>query len=571
MSTATLERLDQRMVLAKENRRQRRALKMSAPQIKIYRNGEIDTPGLTYRGRIDVRDTEDYEFGQRKNFSETGTITFRGDHPMAKWIATIPNDPHELKNVIVIVDMYGSKWRWSGLVHHYDLETKDGVDYMTLSINDDLQFLQFMLAPPNPALPIYVFQFPRVWPMFGPSVWCISTLILLQIIRLEGHVWTLPDDPFDLEQWFSIIDFGSWQIHIKGTGFLTDTSLWTLLASRMNTVDSVISDALEDGQLVVTYRRILTAEGETVRGLLDNNVANGALVLEVTDRSGFTLAGGTFFGGTAAAGLLRSVVQWTEGFTDDTLLMVTDNETLYPDEYWQSSWLGTLASAPGLALRDSRWNDLGSKVTHSPATAPSVIVGGDNPTADAIVQLIIESVGDLVGYFLMGGFDSLGEIASEVIMPFLVGTILAWDEWKNITRAQSLGWVHLFEIYQSGAESNSWSLAALEVLRGGFQGTAPQTCHTMTITDATWVIPGLHCQIGDRIASTSGALQRAGLDVLFVNQIEEMTLRGKGDGSREFLMKVGQNKAAMSVGERLARLFKKALDTLNNIGVHLIN
>lgn len=568
--TATLEALSERMVLCKQNRATRRAIKGASPVIRLYQNNSVDDPGITFRGRFDVRDTDEYEFGQRKNFSSQGHMTVRSSHYLSKWVATVPNTPNTCKNIIIIVDMYGGAWRWSGLLHHYELETRNGVDMLTLTFNDDLQFLQFMLAPPNPALPIPVFQFPRVWPMFGPSAWCISTLILLQIVRLEGHLWTLPDDPFNLSQWLSIIDFGSWQIHVKARGFLDDSSLWTLLASRMNTLDSVISDALDDGQLVITYRRILTAEGESVTGLLDNDVANGALVLEVTDRSGFTLLGGTFFGGTAVAGLTRSVIQWTDGFTGDSLSQVSDNETLYPDEYWQTSWMGTLASAPGICIRDSHWNDLQSKVTHSPATVPSVIVGGDNPTADAIVQLIIEATGNLIGYFLLGGFDSLGDIAADVIMPFLVGTILAWDEWKNTARAQELGWVHLFEVYQSGAENNSWSLAALEVLRGGFTGTSAQTSHTMVIGPNTWVIPGLHCQIGDRIASSCAALQRCGLDILFVNQVEEMTLQGRGDGSFQFLMKCGQNKAAMSTGERLARLFKKALDTLNNIGVHLI-
>lgn len=568
--TATLDGLAQRMVLCKENRATRRALKGASPTIKVYQNNAVTDPGITYRGRIDVRDTGDYEFPMRKNFSETGKIMFRATHYLAKWIATNPNDPNQLKNIVFIIDMYGGRWRWSGLLHHYQLETREGCDYLTLSINDDLQFLQFMLAPPNPALPIYLFQFPRVWPMFGPSKWCISTLILLQIIRLEGHLWTLPDDPFSISEWLSIIDWGSWQIHIKAGGFLTDTSLWTLLASRMNTVDSVIADALDDGQLCLTYRRILTSEGETVTGLLNNNIANGALVLEVTDRSGFTLLEGTFFGGTAVAGLARSVLTWADGFTGDSLGVITDTETLYPDEYWQTSWLGTLASAPGLCIRDSHWNDLKSVITHSPATVPTIIVGGDNPTADAIVQLIIEAVGNLVGYFLLGGFDSLGDIAADVIMPFLVGTILAWDEWKNIARVQQLGWVHLFEAFQAGAENNSWSLAALAVLRGGFRATQAQTSHTMVIDHTTWVIPGLHCQIGDRVASTSGALQRCGLDIMFVNQIEEMTLSGKGDGGFQFLMRCGQNKAAMTTGERMARLFKKALDTLNNIGVHLV-
>lgn len=568
-----LAKLNQRMALCKQNRATRRAVKGGTPSIRAYMNDSVDSlaPGITYYGRIDVKDTNDYEFPQRNNFSTTGQIRLRANHYVAKWVITNPNTPEALQNIIFIVDMYGGNWRWSGLVHHYEVETVDGSDYVTIFINDDLQFLQFLLAPPNPALPIPVFQFPRVYFIFGPSIWCISTSILLNLIRTESHEWDLPDDPFNLNSWITTPDFATWQIQVKSVDFFTDSSLWTLLASRMNTVDSMIADALDDGQLTIVYRRVLTAEGEQATGLLDNNVGNGTLVFEIIDRSGFTFPGGTFFNGTAAAGLTRSVLSWTDGFVEDTLNESLDTEELYPDEYWQTSWLGTLASAPGIAIRDTHWNDLQSKVSHSPATAASVIVGGDNPMADAIVQLIIESVGNLLGFALLGGFDSLGDIAADVIMPFLVGTIVAWDEWENTGRVKQLGWVHLIEVYQSGAENNSWSLAALEVLRGGFAGTRAQTSHTMVINWTTWVIPGLDFQIGDRIASTSGAIQRAGLDIMFVNQVQEMTLSGKGDGSFQFFCKVGQNKASMTPGEREARLFKKFQSTLTNVGVHLIS
>ena len=161
-------------------------------------------------------------------------------------------------------------------------------------------------------------------------------------------------------------------------------------------------------------------------------------------------------------------------------------------------------------------------------------------------------------------------MAADIIMPFLTGTILAWDEWKNFTRATAMGWVHLYEIFQTGADNNNWSLAALAAFRGGFKATGTQTSHTMVITENMWVLPGAHFNIGDRIGSTSGALQRLGIDLLFVNQVEEMTLRGKG-ADKEFLVKVGKNKAALSMGERTARLLKKAMDTIQNIGVHLIS
>lgn len=563
----------------KENRRRKVALKRAMPVVRLWVNpgapilgvsGDSPGEGMLYLGRVDLRDCDSYEFPFKNNEPSAGNINVRADHYIAKKIVSVPNNPDMCKNVIVTVDMYGGELRWSGLMHHWGLSTNDGSDFISASFNDDLQFLDFMLAPPNPALPIPVFQFPRVWPMFGPTRWCVATLILMQIIRLEGHLWTLPNDPFDLAQWDDLLDWVNWQVRIKSVDFLSDDSIWTLIASRMNTVSSVIADALDDAQLTILYRRIMTFDGEQVSGLLDNRVLNGTLVIEIVDRSGWTLPEGTFFEGTAVAGFFRSILTWGDGFINDTLTITTADDSLYPDEYYQGSWMATLAAAPGIRVSDSHYMDLQSTVTHSPPTASTVIVGGDNPAADAIAKLIIESVGNLLGYFLLAGFDSLGDMAADIIMPFLVGTILAWDEWKNIDRATAMGWIHLHEIYQQGAENNAWSLAALAAMRGGFKATGTQTNHTFVIGQDMWTIPGLHFSIGDRIGSTAGALARLGIDLMFVNQVEEMTLRGKGV-NREFLVKCGKNKAAMTTGERAARLFRKVLDTIQNIGVHLIS
>lgn len=572
--TATADSLINTRSATDEIRRRRKALQRAQTEIFLYTNNPDGSAGLVYRGKLNVNDLVRHEWPMKKNVSATGYFTVRASHFLAKMIATIPNDPDECKNIIIRVDRYGGDWRWSGLLHHWSVETKDGVDYLTASFNDDMQFLQFLLGPPNPLLPIPIFQGPRDFFLFGPGVWSCSLFLLLNIIRNEGNLWTLPDDPFAIggpSGWLAILDFSQFQCHIKAAPFLTDSSLWTFLGSRMNTADSVIADTLDDGQLCLTYRRIFTTEGETVSGLLDNNVSNGALVFEITDRSGFTAPGGTFFSGTVLGGLERSVLTFTDGFIEDTLTEVTDNETLYPDEYWESGFLGTFATSPTLSIHDSYWNDLQSVVTHSPATAGSVVVGGDNPTADAIAKLLIEAIGNLLGYFLLFGFDSLGDIIADVVMPFIVGTIAAWDQWKNFGRVTNLGWVHLWEIFQRGAESNSWSLAAVAAMRGGFTATQAWTSHTMVIDESTWVIPGLHCQIGDRVSSTAGALQRnMGIDLLFINQIEEMNLSGDDTGASRFVMKCGQNKAAQTTGERSANLLKKVFSTLSDIGVRLV-
>jgi hypothetical protein len=582
--TVLADTLAQTKIATAGTRRQRRALKLAKPVISLYKNDPTGAPGLIPVGRFNVRELPKYQFPTRKNVSSQGYLSVRASHYLAKFIASIPNDPDECKNYVIRVDMYGGGWRWTGMGHHWLAETVDGVDVVTFYFNDDMQHMQFLLAPSNPLLAVPVFQFPRVWPEFGPGDWAVGVLAFLNICRNEveqavfNTVFNAITDPFDQTQWtqtaINALNPANWQMHFKVPSFLQSQALWTILASRMNTVDSVIADSLEDGQLCLTYRRIFTAEGETVTGLLNNNIANGALVFEVTDKSGFALPFGTFFttaGFGVVNGAARSVLTWTDGFIEDSYATTTNSEALYPDEYWQSGFLGTFAQAPGLCIRDSHWNDLQSKVTYSPSTAVKVVVGGDNPTADAIARLMIESIGNLVGYFLLGGFDSLGTIAADVIMPYLVGTIAAWDEWVNVGRLKDLGWAHLYEILQQGAESNSWSLAALAALRGGFLATRSETSHTMVIGANAWPIPGLHYGIGDRIMSTAGVLQRMGIDLLFINQTEDMTLNGQADGAFEFFTKVGQNKAAMTSGERSARLMKKALDTLKNIGVHLIS
>lgn len=582
MSLAT--QLAESMQTTREIRRRRKALQRAQTVIKIYKNNPDGSPGLQFVGRLNQFETTKHDFPQAGNVSKSGQFEVRSQHYIAKFIASVPNNPNECKNIVVVVDKFGGAWRWSGLMHHWQLATRDGVDYLMASFNDDMQTVQFMLAPPNPLLPLGVFQFPRDWPQFGPSCWSIGVLIFLQIIRTQAedfffalisNLTALVEDPFNFLLWtgdqIALLNPSNWQIHIQSPSFWNDSSLWTFIASRMNTVDSVIAAALDDGQLALTYRRVFTAEGEIGTDFLGQPVANGALILTIEDRSQFSLPAGSYFTGTAAAGLVRSVLQWGDGYVSDTLNAVTDDQSLYPDEYWQSGSLASFASTPSVTIRDSWWQDTQSIVTYSPATAVKVVVGGDNPTADAIAQLIIESIGNLLGYFLLGGFDSAGTIAADVIMPFLVGTIAAWVEWENVPRKNALGWVHLLEIYQMGAENNAWSLAALAALRGGFTATSSQTNHTMVIDDSMWPIPGVHFRIKDRIASSSGALQRMGIDMLFVNQVEEMNLSGDENGMSKFVVKCGKNDAAKTTGERASQQLKFVLDKLQDLGVHLIS
>jgi len=565
----TLAELPAQQAKCQAIREEHRRWRSAPPRIRVWTNKPDGSPGLILRG--EVADHLSGSFKRQKNVAAPGVLRLRTDHYIARWLMSIPNDNTVKKNVVITVDWMGGRWRWSGLLKSWRLRTQDGVRFLETNWIDDLQFLQFMLGPPNPLLPIPIFQFPRVLPIFGPAKWSISFLILLNLIRLNGNLWTLPDDPFAVGSWDDLFDWSDWQVLIRANPFdLDDSSTWTLLATRMNRIDSVIEDALDDAKLVLTYRRILTVDGETsdVPGV--PNVANGALVLEVVDPAQYWGPEGTATGGGIAGGFIRTIQTFLEGAVEDTSTIISDDQSLKPGEYYQPGWYGTIGAHPWIVLRDSRWTNIQtSDLSWAPATAVSVIVGGDNPLADQLARLTIESVAALIGYFLLGGFSGLGAIAADIVMPFLVGTIFAWLQWENHSRGNQLGWVHLWEIYQQGAENNAWSLSAVAALRSGFLATKSETAHQLKLGSACPIMPGLHYDVGTPIGSTCAEVG----DTIFVDQVEDTTLEWDWESGKsyEWETTVGTAKALMSQSERSARLLNKALTTLSNIGVHLVS
>lgn len=558
-------------------RQRHESLRKAFPLIRLWVNDPDSSAGAVMIGRVDFTDTIKGSFPFKNNTPAQGILQIRDDHYIAKFLKRLPNDPTYQKNVMITVDFYGGQKRWSGLLDKWNVKTnEEGTKYFEMTFLDDLTYLQYLLAPPNPFLPIPVFQFPRVFMLAGPSKWAISMLILLNLIRVEGNLWTLPDDPFDPESWDDIFDWSDWQVHIKGSPWLLDdSSLWTFLSARMNPIDSVIADSLDDCQLTMTYRRVLTVDGETTSGLLGiadpTRIKNGALVFEVVDNSNAHAFGGTFLSGSVFDGMFRSLVTYGGGFVEDVFATTGEDESLNPEEYRTPGWLGTKPEQPWLVIRDSEWTPItSSDLSWGPSKNVSVVVGGDNPAADAIAKLIIETTGALIGYFLLAGFSGLGSIASSVIMPFLTGTIAAWLQWKNTGRAQALGWMHYWELYQAGAENNSWSIAALSALRGGFLVGKSETTHLVALHES-WAIPGVHFDVGQRIGTT---VDSPGLyDIIWVNQVEEMTPEwdNSGDGQPySWTIKAGKSQRNMSMGERTARLSKKFLEAINNVGVHLI-
>lgn len=564
-------------------REQRLGMRRAKPVVRVWTN---PPNGSENEGLILVGDAADNIAGTFpwKNMVTdpgVGVLRLRPDHPIAKYVINIPllaranpSIADTIKaNVVVTVDHMGGAARWSGLVKNWRLRRDaTGVRYVEITCIDDLQYFQFILCPPNPILPIEVFQWPRDLPLFGPSKWCISVILLLQLIRLNGNLWNIPQDPFDVASWNGLFDWSSWQVFINANPFnLDDSSLWDFFSMRMDRFDHVISDAMDDAQLTFQYRRILTVDGETCPVPGVPVCRNGALVFEVVDNSGYASTAGQSIGGDLASGFNRTLVSWAQGGVEDIYTLTSNDNVLLPDEYYVAGFNGNPPSFPWIILQDGPYTSIRtSDLTWSPDTAVSAIVGGDNPLADQIAELTIESIGDLLGWLLTGGFfSSAGEIAVTVIMPFLVGTIFAWDQYTNTSRAAALGWVHLYEIFGQGANNNAWSLSAITAFRAAFDATASETSHVLTMGGTDAYLPWLDFPIGSRIGSNDLEIT----NLLFVDQVAQITLAWDSTQNQphDYEIQIGEAKARLTQAERLSRMLAKMQTTISDIGVHLIS
>jgi hypothetical protein len=558
-------------------RQQRIAWRKAPPRVRMWTNppNGFEDEGLVFVG--DCADNVSGSFPWRNKITDpgTGTLRLRTDHPVAKYLfqLAITTDYSITKaNTVITVDHMGGAKRWSGFLKNWKLvKDASGVRYVDCTFIDDLQYFQFTLCPPNPVLPIELFQWPRDWPVFGPSKWCISLLYLLQIIRLNGNLYNIPPDPFDLTSWAGLVDWTSWQTFIDADPFdLDDSSLDTFFDVRMTRFDQAVADAMDDAQLTMTYRRVLTTDGESY-ATLGGNARNGAVVFKVVDNSGYYAAAGTGTGGALALGFERTITEFLDGGVETILVPVTDAENIQPDQYYEPGFEGTVPAFPWAAVIDGPYTSIQtSELTWSPATAGSVIVGGDNPLADVLAELTIEAIGDVAGFLLSGGFvDNAGDIAASVAMPFLRGCITAWDQMTNITRVENLGWSHLDEVFGQGANNNAWSLSAIIAFSAAFQATESQTAHVFTMGGTDAILPGLDFDIGNRIGSTDLEIT----NVYFVDQVEEMVLSWdySQDRAHDYQVQVGDSDARLTQAQRVARLLAKFSSFTTDVGVHLVS
>lgn len=523
---ATVETIDFDLVFKQitDRLKQDEVRRLATPQTRIW-NGNWVLVGEVYR-EISA------SFEQVENDNATGTVELPATYYLAKWL-TQTDARAGAKNVFITVDYRGT--RWSGTLTQLDY-SKDAQGNRTViaTFVHDISHLDWIIAFANPFLPPEL-QFPKTFLMFGQAIFAVKMAMLLNLWRLEDSVWSIPDNPLDVAGWIDeLTGMSNWSQAVMPWDSSKDSSQLCLITSRFKSMKDATKRAMTDGQLTWVPRRYLDGDDPPWEGA---NLKHGCLVWDVVDNSGWDTE--TSFGGNLFTGLIRAVTT----ISDDGITQGVDviDDPAFPEEYSTPGYKGTLPNAPGLIIRDGDRTAITSGTfTWKPATAVGFVTGGHSmPGVNEAISAAINMAGDLTASAI--GIPPIGGTVDAVLKPLYTDTILAFQKFKLLARAEDLGWSHFHEAWCEGGD-RSYTLAALIALRTQMWKTREQISHTIEITDGyegvhVGAAPYGNLGIGTRLGVTVKGFGTPGQ--VWVDRVSKLTLGWARDTTPGFKIQLG--------------------------------
>lgn len=504
----------------------------------------------------------DYSCEWKYNDVGAAFITLRPEHHLARW--ALAHWERDTKNIHVTFDRSpdGKDARWGGRCQSVTLvKNADGTRYVELQFLHDIKELEHVLIWPNPFLPAGV-QFPKAFALAGPLRTILKTALLLNLMRLHGNFWQLPDNPLDPRTWPEGATPWNWSIIVKPSSLLMDSSQWGVIHSRMKNFMEVAAPALDDAGLMLECRRWLTGDPKP-EGMELMPMRNGQLVVDIVDKSG--VFDQTALGGTIAGGMVRTVTRLADNLVDDVVTVVAN--PVVPVEHAVSKLMGTHPKAPWVVFRDGPGSPIASgSWTWQPATVAQVTAGGRSaPGVNSAVSIMVQLMGNMVGaVFLLQG---LGGIADTALKPLYEDVFLAFGSIKSPLRTMMAGWSYYHEGWADGAET-AWSLSGLVAFREAFWQTRSRDFAAVAVRDGgPYCFGDLgrgHLWMGDRAGVQLDGMPGGYYPVL---QMRQAVLSGGRDRAAGFEVGFGDPRADISPVARLLNQSKEVFEALKETGV----
>ena len=530
-------------------RRKRADARRTPPLVRLW-DGNWELQGIVH-GELNGK------FTWKLNDTGDGVIQLPVHHWLAKWVLDVEG---RTKNVHITVDKDGA--RWGGRMRRMKLRKEDnGQRFVELQFLHDYEELKRIQIWSNPFLPAAV-QFPRASVMAGPSAWTLKTMLMMNLVRLNASLWHLPNDPLDIKSWGgSRFDMDRWGIVVKPGSIAQDSSPWTIVSSRFKFWHDMAESTLGDAQLMVECRRYLDGDPEPWPGA---NLRNGALVIDIVDKSGHWSNDGHGSRGNIFTGILRSITRLGDNLVDESQVFI--DEPTEVEEYQRPGFLGTNQKQPYVTYRDGAITGVeAAEFTWEPTQAIQVNGGGHSmPGVNEGISAAVQLAGNNLGMFIFQ--PTAGTIADTILRPIYSDTILAWMSLKSPLRAMESGWSHYHEHFARGSD-RAYTLSGLVAMREGFWETRERTAHSLQIADgAPWFVGENgqgHFFLGDRISSTVVGLPDG---KLIVEQVGELTF----EWSRSRMgweVTLGDTRASESPLSRAIREVSSLVTAVRDLGV----
>lgn len=566
----------------------REAKRIAHPLIRLW-DGD-------YRLRGVVAGERSGEFEFIDNDVGTASIQLPIDHYLAKWV--MDHKGRTKRNVHITIDKQGA--RWSGCMDQYTVVRKREDAYIDILFKHDYEQTKHIMVWANPFLRPE-FQFPKMWIIFGPAKWCLLTTLFVNIMRLETSLWTLPDNPLDINEWMGPSFWpGNWRNIVKPNPLLNDNSVLTIVFSRFKPFYEVAKKILDDTQLSLTCRRYLKGEDphpfSDLSGWWNDTpvedlftmipLRHGCLVWDIQDRSGW--GGETAFGGSVLTGLVRTVVHYTSDGLTEGVDVYTGDPT-FPGEYYIPFFFGTNPKAPWVVYEEGLYSGIEeSEFMYYEATDTSVVMGGQSmPGVNEAISAGVNMAGDFLTSLINSTLAPAGPVGGAIDLPPLGGVmdaaakilyenvILAFMEFPSLRAVDnfipmvglenvfsSLGDFHYFEGWANGSD-RAFTISALAAARTKFWETRARHAHTIKVSDAAPYYIGDDGQgdfwLGDRIATS--VLGYPTPDTLFVERVQKIKYAWGKDGPTGWTLDIGTREPA----DPLIKSFEMIRDINSNI------
>lgn len=544
MTTAALDRFTEARALLDAEWRQWETAAQAPPAVEIY---DKDWQFVAYAdGALD---------GQAdwvKNDAGEAGVTWLGDHPVARWMA---DEVAEEEDVHLRIVQDGNVWCGKGRVVGDEMDSS-GLETVTVEALHDMQHAKKVYCYPNPWAPV-IAQWPKIYIWYGPAITGIKQLLLVNLMRRYQPGWAPAPDMFSPFSYRTLQpDRWAQIVNPIGAGLLHDTSMHTVIVTRMGQFHEIVKPILEDAGLMLTAERWLPGDPQPFP---DHAILTmPTLIWDVVDTSGVRGPTGTLIDGFI--GLVRSIAD--DGVTETVEAMPWEE----PQEYSQPDFWGTVTRKPAVVFyRSQRWTGAeGSgavgvrsmKRRVHKALGSAILTGGKSPGwVNSGIKMLVNAALGWIGMIFLNPGLTLGLLDDQV-----ENVILAFARWGFDDRGEKMGRDRYGEVWEPSG-GTGFSLSTVAAIRTGKQATEAYTSFEVDIVNALPYMVGRHFDIASPISNEIGRSGR-----LYTDELRTKKLRFSPRGV-EWGLSIGIDSEEKTAIARLGRLLESTKHVVQNLSV----